>query len=129
MVLNIGDLEPFTGFLRLCAGSTAQELNLARLGADAGISQPRAHHYREVAGLEVDLMVQDGLSRLLAEAKSGRTMNESFLAPLLEAKERLEPTQAGTTLSCALVYGGDQPQQRKSVRVVPWSRIEELAPD
>jgi len=212
MVLNVGDLETFTGFLRLCAGSTAQELNLARLGADAGISQPTAkawlsvletsflcfrlppwhanlrkrlikapklhfydtglvchllgiqtaqqlqnhpargaifetwvasellkqryhrglqpsaHHYREVAGLEVDLMVQDGLHMLLAEAKSGRTMDGSFLGPILEAKERLEPTQAGTTMSCALVYGGDQFQLRQGVRVVPWSRIEELAP-
>lgn len=41
-VLNVGDLLGFTTFLRLCAGSTGQELNLSRLGADAGISQPTA---------------------------------------------------------------------------------------
>ena len=211
-VLNIGDLDTFTTFLRLCAGSTAQELNLARLGADAGISQPTAkswlsvlgtsflcfqlpawhtnlrkrlvkapklhfydtglvchllgiqspqqlqnhpsrgaifeswvasellkqrhhrglqpsaHHYREVTGLEVDLMVQDGLGILLAEAKSGQTMDGRFLEPLLEAKARLQPAQPGTTLDCALVYGGTQPQLRQGIRVLPWNRIEELAP-
>jgi len=48
MVLNIGDLDAFTGFLRLCAGSTGLELNLARLGADIGISQPTAKAWLSV---------------------------------------------------------------------------------
>ena len=47
-VLNIGDLMAFTAFLRLCAGSTAQELNLSRLAADAGISQPTAKAWLSV---------------------------------------------------------------------------------
>lgn len=212
MVLNVGDLETFTVFLRLCAGSTGQELNLARLGADAGISQPTAkawlsvletsficfhlpawhanlrkrlvkapklhfydtglvchllgiqtpqqlrnhpsrgaifetwaasellkqrhhrglqpaaHHYREVAGLEVDLMMQDGLQVLLAEAKSGMTLDSSFLGPLLEAKARLQPAIPGSALSCALIHGGDASQQRMDVRIVPWRQIEDLAP-
>lgn len=37
-VVNIGDLQTFTGFLKLCAGSTAQEVNLSRLGSNAGVS-------------------------------------------------------------------------------------------
>lgn len=211
MVLNVGDLETFTVFLRLCAGSTAQELNLSRLGADAGISQPTAkawlsiletsflvfrlppwhanvrkrlikapklhfydtglvchllgiqtpqqlqahpsrgaifetwvasellkqrhhrglqpvpYHYREVAGLEVDLLLQDGLAMLLAEAKSAQTMDGSFLGPMLEARARLDPGQ-GPAWTCALVYGGDQAQLRQGVRVVPWRQIEELGP-
>jgi predicted AAA+ superfamily ATPase len=47
-VLNVGDLLSFTTFLRLCAGSTGQELNLSRLGADAGISQPTAKAWLSV---------------------------------------------------------------------------------
>ena len=47
-VLNVGDLMSFTTFLRLCAGSTGQELNLSRLGADAGISQPTAKAWLSV---------------------------------------------------------------------------------
>ncbi len=36
--MNVRDLQAFSGFLRLCAGRTAQELNLSSLGADAGVS-------------------------------------------------------------------------------------------
>jgi len=191
MVLNVGDLEAFTVFLRLCAGSTAQELNLNRLGGDAGISQPTAkawlsvletsflcfhvppwhanlrkrlvkapklhffdsglvchllgiqspqqlqnhpargaifeswvaselykqrfhrglqpsgHHYREVSGLEVDFLVQDGPTLLLVEAKSGQTVDPTFLTPVLEAKASLEPVQPGLAFDPALVYGGE----------------------
>lgn len=37
-ILNVGDLQAFTAFLRLCAGRTAQEINLSALGSDAGVS-------------------------------------------------------------------------------------------
>ncbi|MDX9820219.1 MAG: DUF4143 domain-containing protein, partial [Desulfococcus multivorans] len=37
-VVNVGDLQTFTGFLKLCAGRTAQEINLTRIGGDVGAS-------------------------------------------------------------------------------------------
>ncbi|MBM3811573.1 MAG: ATP-binding protein [Acidimicrobiia bacterium] len=37
-VLNVASLDAFTSFLRLSAGRTACEINLSKLGADAGIS-------------------------------------------------------------------------------------------
>ena len=37
-VINVSDLQTFTGFLKLCAGRTAQEINLSALGNDAGVS-------------------------------------------------------------------------------------------
>jgi len=37
-VLNVTDLEAFSGFLHLAAGRTAGELHLSKLGADAGVS-------------------------------------------------------------------------------------------
>ncbi len=37
-VINVGDLQVFFGFLKLCAGRTAQEINLSALGSDAGLS-------------------------------------------------------------------------------------------
>ena len=37
-VINISDLQVFSGFLKLCAGRTAQEINLSALGSDIGIS-------------------------------------------------------------------------------------------
>ncbi len=42
MLRNIGDLQVFQQFLKLCAGRTAQLLNLKSLAGDCGISQPTA---------------------------------------------------------------------------------------
>ncbi len=47
-LLNISDLDAFSAFLKLCAGSTAQELNLARLGNDVGISSNTAKAWLSV---------------------------------------------------------------------------------
>lgn len=38
-VLNVGDLSTFRTFTELCAGRTAQELNLDALGSDTGVSR------------------------------------------------------------------------------------------
>lgn len=47
-VLNVGDLEAFSTFLRLVAGRTAQELNLSALGGDAGVSHNTARAWLSV---------------------------------------------------------------------------------
>ena len=47
-VLNIGDLNAFTTFLRLMAGRTAAELNLSALGGDAGITHNTARSWLSV---------------------------------------------------------------------------------
>ncbi len=41
-IKQVGDLVAFQQFLQLCAGRTAQLLNLSALAADAGVSQPTA---------------------------------------------------------------------------------------
>lgn len=41
-MLRVGDLRTFTNFVRLCAGRTAAEVNLSRLGSDAGVSHNTA---------------------------------------------------------------------------------------
>ena len=38
-VVNVGDLQVFSGFLKLCAGRTGQEMNLSTLGSDAGVAR------------------------------------------------------------------------------------------
>ena len=55
MVLNVSNLDAFTAFLRLCAGSAGQEVNLSRLGADAGIAQPTARAWLSI--LEASFVV------------------------------------------------------------------------
>lgn len=47
-LLNVGDLRTFTNFVRLCAGSTAAEIHLSRLGADAGVSHNTAKAWLSV---------------------------------------------------------------------------------
>jgi len=47
-LLNVGDLEAFQTFLRLCAGRVGQLLNLSSLAADCGISQPTARRWLSV---------------------------------------------------------------------------------
>jgi len=39
-VLNLGDIETFAKFVRLCAGRSGQLLNMSSLAADSGISVP-----------------------------------------------------------------------------------------
>lgn len=47
-VLNVGDLEAFSAFVRLCAGRTACEVNLSALGSDAGVSHNTARAWLSV---------------------------------------------------------------------------------
>ena len=47
-VINVGDLQTFAGFLKLCAGRTAQEINLSKLGSDAGVSHNTARSWLSV---------------------------------------------------------------------------------
>lgn len=54
-ISNIGDLTTFQRFLELCAGRTAQLLNLSSLAADCGISQPTARAWLSV--LEASFVV------------------------------------------------------------------------
>jgi predicted AAA+ superfamily ATPase len=47
-VINVNDLQTFTGFLKLCAGRTGQEINLSTLGSDAGVSHNTARAWISV---------------------------------------------------------------------------------
>lgn len=211
-VLKVGDLMTFTSFLRLCAGSTALELNLSRLAADAGITQPTAkawlsvletsllgfrlppwhsnlrkrwvkapkfhffdsglachllgiqspdqlrthplrgalfeswvaaevmklyyhqgrqpsaYHLREVSGREVDLVLEDGPQLRLVEVKSGQTLDGSWIEPLLSFQQDLTARPASPAIEAALIYGGDQPQTRQGVTILPWESVTSLGP-
>ena len=57
-VANIGNLEMFQRFVRLCAGRTGQLLNLSSIAADCGISHTTARQWISVlqAGLIIHLL-------------------------------------------------------------------------
>ena len=68
-LLNVGDLRAFTNFLQLCAGRTAGETHLSRLGADAGISHNTAKAWLCVLEASylppLSVLPSDGLQSLL----------------------------------------------------------------
>jgi hypothetical protein len=47
-IVNVGDLQTFSAFLKLCAGRVAQEINLSALGGDAGVSHNTARAWLSV---------------------------------------------------------------------------------
>ncbi|MCY3595231.1 MAG: ATP-binding protein [Bacteroidetes bacterium] len=203
MISNIGDLSKFQRFVELCAGRTAQLLNLSSLAGDCGISQPtakawfsileasfiafplrgfhadlrkrlvkmpkihffdsglvcwllgirspeqlRSHplrgaifeswvvsefvkyqsnrgettrglsFYRDQNGAEVDLVIKTPSHLQLIEAKSTATASSNLLTNLNRVRKHFDktPFECSTTV----VYGGDEPQRRKDVDIVPW---------
>lgn len=210
-LLRVGDLRAFSDFVHLCAGRTAAEVNLSRLGADAGVTHntakawisvleasylvfrlpawhatvrkqvikaPKLHfvdtglachllgirepvqlrthplrgalfetwvaaevlkrnahegasarlfHYREVSGLEVDLVVEHGLELQLVAAKSGATLADDSTAGVTRLADELARLDKSRSVQGRLVYGGDTTQVRGDVRCVPWREIALLS--
>ena len=80
--------------------------------------QPAGLHYlRDSSGLEVDLVVEQGLAagqQGLVEVKSGMTMHGSLLQPLHKLAALLGPK----VVRHMLLYGGAEQYQRAGVEVV-----------
>ena len=55
-MINIGDLEAFQLFLKICAGRCGQLLNLTSIGNDCGLSQPTVRRWLSV--LETSFIVK-----------------------------------------------------------------------
>jgi hypothetical protein len=209
-LLNVGDLRAFTTFLRLCAGSTAAETHLSRLGADAGISHNTAkawlsvleasyllfrvpgwhptfrkqvvksaklhfvdtgvacyllgilapdqlrthplrgalfeswvaaellkrgahqrlgrelHHYRDAAGLEVDLVSTDAGSVTLIEAKSGATIASDFAEGVDRLARGVRDLAKDRTIATRVIHGGMARQTRDHTQLLPWHEIDQM---
>lgn len=84
----------------------------------------RPHHYffRDRQGLEVDLLIQGGPACLAVEIKSGETVSRDFFRGL----DRFCATPGVPDCRRALVYGGDQRQDRSDTVVVPWDEVGTL---
>ncbi len=209
-LLNVGDLRSFTTFLQLCAGSTAGETHLSRLGVDTGISHNTAkawlsvleatyllfrvpgwhatfrkqvvksaklhfvdsgvacyllgirepdqlrthplrgalfeswvaaellkrgahqqlrrelHHYRDAAGLEVDLVSTDASSVTLIEAKSGATIASDFTEGVDRLARGLRDRGDARTIATRVIHGGAARQTRGPTQLLPWHEIDQL---
>ena len=88
--------------------------------------EPRLFHYREAQGLEVDLVVDLGLRKILGEVKAGATVNQDFIRNLQRLGDAIQQAESGGEIIPRLVYGGEQGQRRTNIEVIPWSGINGL---
>ena len=90
---------------------------------------PAAAFYRDQNGAEVDLVIESGDQTLAVEIKAGATVVPDFFRGL----DRFATATAGRTwpptLRRAVVYGGDSPQKRGDLLVVPWRELYRLGFD
>jgi predicted AAA+ superfamily ATPase len=122
-IVNIGALQTFSGFLRLCAGRSAQEINLSALGADAGVSHNTARAWLSV--LETSFVVHRlpawhaNLRKQLVKAPKLHLFDSGLLCYLLGIQEpsqlRLHPLRGAVFESWAVaeVYKAQTNQGRQ----------------
>ncbi len=77
------------------------------------------YFWRDRSGHEVDLLIDHGTELSPLEIKSGQTINRDYFKGL-EFWKKLAGKSAGKAW---LVYGGDTPQTRSDVTVLPWHEI------
>ncbi len=83
---------------------------------------PNLRHFRESRGLEVDILVEDGLALTAVEVKSGATVDRSFLKPLERFRDLLAPYPE-LSLCARLVHGGEGYQRRTAAEVIGWREM------
>jgi predicted AAA+ superfamily ATPase len=90
-VINIGDLLAFSGFLKLCAGRTGQEINLSSIGSDAGISHNTARAWLSI--LETSYIISrlpawhGNIRRQLVKAPKLHFFDSGLVCQLLGIRE------------------------------------------
>ncbi|MBI4690400.1 MAG: ATP-binding protein [Nitrospirae bacterium] len=90
-IINIGNLDAFQRFVRLCAGRTGQLLNLSSLSADCGISHTTARQWLSVlqAGFIVYLLPPHyaNFSKRLIKSPKLYFLDSGLLCYLLRIRE------------------------------------------
>ena len=81
------------------------------------------YFWRDRSGLEVDLLIEQGVTLVPVEIKSGQTVQPDFFRGI-EDWRRISGLGDGEAW---LVFGGDREERRGRLRVLPWRRIHELA--
>ena len=76
--------------------------------------------YRDRSGAEVDLVIDQPARRTLLEAKSTGTPSASLLRGAERVRGHLD---RGTAADVAVVYGGEDLQERTGGRLIPWRML------
>jgi predicted AAA+ superfamily ATPase len=87
---------------------------------------PPLFYFRDHKGLEIDLIVERGDRVELVECKSGTTVAGDAFRSLERVDALLTRAEEWRRVTCTLVYGGPERQQRSNALVLPWRRVNEL---
>ncbi len=74
--------------------------------------------YRDQNGAEVDLIIETPSHLQLIEAKSTATASSNLLTNLRRVRKHFDKTSF--ECSATVVYGGNEPQRRKDIDILPW---------
>jgi len=84
--------------------------------------QADLYFWRDSKGLEMDLLLDDGINLKPVEIKSGQTIVPDFLVSL---KKWCELSDAPDR-PAALVYGGDRELTDGNVAIILWRKLADL---
>ena len=84
-------------------------------------------HYRQARGLEIDIVIEDGLRLKAIECKSGATIQREFLKNLNTFDELISERLKDAHVDKVLLYGGDTDQSRGSIDIRGWRSVEKAA--
>jgi len=76
------------------------------------------YFWRDNIGNEIDLLLEQGSGLTLIEVKSGQTFQAEWLRNLHTVQRHL-----GEPVRRALIYGGDAPQTRDDIAIIPWRAL------
>jgi len=79
--------------------------------------EPTLYFWRDSAGHEIDLLIDQGVNQIPIEIKSGQTIASDFFADIQYWRDLADQPEG----AAALVYGGDSSYKRQGVFVVSWS--------
>ena len=79
--------------------------------------EPDIYFWRDSAGHEIDLLLDQGATQIPVEIKSGQTIASDFFKDL-DFWRNLAGQPDGIA---GLVYGGDASYKRRGLSVLPWS--------
>lgn len=78
--------------------------------------RPALYYWREHAGLEIDLLIEQADKLIALEAKSGQTITPNQLSGL----KKIQQTMHDITVKPLLVYAGHEQKKLGDVQLMPW---------
>ncbi len=83
------------------------------------------YFFRDKAGLESDVLVQGRKALKLVEVKAGQTISSDWAANNQKIMGLFAKTKKA--VSCVVVYGGIEKQERNGVTFLPWHAIQDYS--